>query len=71
MSLSTLGLTQYLAPVMQLLVGVLVQHEEMSAGRWFGFGIVWLALVVLTADSFAAARASRRRALAPTRVEPV
>ncbi|PZF44966.1 EamA family transporter RarD [Curtobacterium sp. MCLR17_051] len=65
-SLSTLGLTQYLAPVMQLLVGVLVQHEEMSAGRWFGFGIVWLALVVLTADSFAAARASRRRALAPT-----
>ncbi|NQX23180.1 EamA family transporter RarD [Curtobacterium sp. VKM Ac-2852] len=70
-SLSTLGLTQYLAPVMQLLVGVLVQHEEMSAGRWFGFGIVWLALVVLTADSFAAARASRRRALAPTQVEPV
>jgi chloramphenicol-sensitive protein RarD len=70
-SLSTLGLTQYLAPVMQLLVGVLVQHEEMSAGRWFGFGIVWLALVVLTADSFAAARASRRRALAPTPVEPV
>ncbi|QFS80700.1 EamA family transporter RarD [Curtobacterium flaccumfaciens pv. flaccumfaciens] len=70
-SLSTLGLTQYLAPVMQLLVGVLVQHEEMSAGRWFGFGIVWLALVVLTADSFAAARASRRRALAPTHAEPV
>jgi chloramphenicol-sensitive protein RarD len=48
-----------------------VQHEEMSAGRWFGFGIVWLALVVLTADSFAAARASRRRALAPTPAEPV
>jgi chloramphenicol-sensitive protein RarD len=70
-SLSTLGLTQYLAPVMQLLVGVLVQHEEMSAGRWFGFGIVWLALVVLTADSFAAARASRRRVLAPTPAEPV
>ncbi|PZF34472.1 EamA family transporter RarD [Curtobacterium sp. MCPF17_051] len=70
-SLSTLGLTQYLAPVMQLLVGVLVQHEEMSAGRWFGFGIVWLALVVLTADSFAAARASRRLALAPAAAEPV
>ncbi|MCA5923882.1 EamA family transporter RarD [Curtobacterium oceanosedimentum] len=69
-SLSTLGLTQYLAPVMQLLVGVLVQHEEMSAGRWFGFGIVWLALVVLTADSFAAARASRRGAGAPTPAEP-
>ena len=63
-SLSTLGLTQYLAPVMQLLVGVLVQHEQMSAARWAGFAIVWLALVVLTVDSFAAARASRRRTLA-------
>ncbi|WP_420363076.1 EamA family transporter RarD [Curtobacterium aetherium] len=66
-SLSTLGLTQYLAPVMQLLVGVLVQHEPMSPSRWFGFGIVWLALVLLTIDSFTAARRSARRAPA---VEP-
>jgi chloramphenicol-sensitive protein RarD len=70
-SLSTLGLTQYLAPIMQLLVGVVVQHEPMSAARWVGFGIVWLALVILTADSFVAARASRRRALPPTAAEPV
>lgn len=66
-SLSTLGLTQYLAPVMQLLVGVLVQHEPMSPSRWVGFGIVWLALVLLTIDSFTAARRSARRAPA---VEP-
>lgn len=66
-SLSTLGLTQYLAPVMQLLVGVLVQHEPMSPSRWVGFGIVWLALVLLTVDSFTAARRSARRAPA---VEP-
>jgi len=70
-SLSTLGLTQYLAPVMQLLVGVVVQHEAMPPARWVGFGIVWLALVVLTVDSFAAARASRRRALAPAEAEAV
>ncbi|WIE64625.1 EamA family transporter RarD [Curtobacterium sp. MCLR17_036] len=63
-SLSTLGLTQYLAPVLQLLVGVLVQHEPMPPARWAGFAIVWLALVVLTVDSFTASRASRRRALA-------
>jgi chloramphenicol-sensitive protein RarD len=60
-SLSTLGLTQYLAPVMQLLVGVLVQHEPMSASRWVGFGIVWFALVLLTVDSFTAARRGARR----------
>jgi chloramphenicol-sensitive protein RarD len=65
-SLSTLGLTQYLAPVMQLLVGVVVQHEPMSPSRWVGFGIVWLALVVLTVDSFTAARAARRPAAPAT-----
>jgi chloramphenicol-sensitive protein RarD len=70
-SLSTLGLTQYLAPIMQLLVGVVVQHEPMSGGRWFGFGIVWVALVILTVDSFAAARAARRRASAPAAAESV
>ncbi|PYY37631.1 EamA family transporter RarD [Curtobacterium sp. MCJR17_055] len=59
-SLSTLGLTQYLAPVMQLLVGVLVQHEPMSVSRWIGFGIVWSALVLLTVDSFTAARRGAR-----------
>ncbi|MCP1503289.1 chloramphenicol-sensitive protein RarD [Curtobacterium herbarum] len=59
-SLSTLGLTQYLAPVMQLLVGVLVQHEAMSPSRWVGFGVVWFALVLLTIDSFTAARRSAR-----------
>ena len=59
-SLSTLGLTQYLAPLLQLVVGVVVQHEPMSASRWIGFGIVWLALVLLTVDSFAAARGARR-----------
>lgn len=68
-SLSTLGLTQYLAPIMQLLVGVVVQHEPMPAARWVGFGIVWLALVILTVDSFAAARASRRGTLAPAGAE--
>ncbi|WP_439689428.1 EamA family transporter RarD [Curtobacterium sp. SP.BCp] len=69
-SLSTLGLTQYLAPVMQLLVGVVVQQEPMPPERWIGFAIVWLALVVLTVDSFAAARSSRRRAQAAPVADP-
>ncbi|WJY01332.1 EamA family transporter RarD [Curtobacterium sp. 458] len=69
-SLSTLGLTQYLAPVMQLLVGVVVQHEPMPPERWIGFAIVWLALVVLTVDSFAWARSSRRRAQAAPVADP-
>ena len=46
--LSTLGLLQYLAPTLQFLLGVLYFHESMSTGRWVGFALVWLALLILT-----------------------
>jgi len=58
--LTTLGLVQYLAPVLQLIVGVAVLHEPMPPERWLGFGLVWLALIVLTADMVAAGRVQRR-----------
>lgn len=66
--LSTIGLLQFMTPVMQLLCGVLVLGETMSAGRWVGFALVWIALVVLTVDSFTQARRTRRtrRATAPS-----
>jgi chloramphenicol-sensitive protein RarD len=46
-----LGLLQYLAPVLQFLVGLLVVHETMTPGRWIGFCLVWLALVIFTVES--------------------
>jgi chloramphenicol-sensitive protein RarD len=49
--LSTMGLVQYLAPVFQFLVGVLIDHEQMNATRWIGFALVWVALAVLVADA--------------------
>ncbi|MFF0593222.1 EamA family transporter RarD [Streptomyces antibioticus] len=58
--LSTLGLLQYLAPVFQFLLGVLYFGEEMPVERWAGFALVWLALALLTADAWRAARRSRR-----------
>jgi chloramphenicol-sensitive protein RarD len=48
--LTVIGLVQYLAPVLQFLVGVGIDHENMPAARWFGFGLVWIALAVLTID---------------------
>lgn len=48
--LSVVGLLQYLAPVLQLLIGVLVLHEQMPVARWWGFALVWVALVLLTVD---------------------
>jgi chloramphenicol-sensitive protein RarD len=32
--------------------------EAMTLDRWIGFGVVWLALLVLTVDMLAAARKS-------------
>lgn len=48
--LTTIGLLQYLAPVLQFAIGVVLLSEPMPASRWFGFALVWLALVVLTVD---------------------
>ncbi|MFC9971297.1 EamA family transporter RarD [Spirillospora sp. NPDC127200] len=65
--MSTIGMLQYLAPVLQFMIGLLVQHEEMPASRWAGFLLVWAALAVLTADGLRAGHRARRAA----RVEPV
>ena len=48
--LTVIGLLQYLAPVLQFAVGVGIDHEAMTPARWAGFGLVWIALVVLTVD---------------------
>jgi chloramphenicol-sensitive protein RarD len=57
--LVTIGLLQFITPVLQLLCGVLLLGEVVPASRWIGFSIVWLALVVLTVDSLRAAHAVR------------
>jgi len=63
--LSTVGLLQYLAPVLQLAIGVLVAGEHMPPARWWGFGLVWVALVVLTVDGLRHARRAVPRVAAP------
>jgi chloramphenicol-sensitive protein RarD len=60
--MSTLGMLQYLAPILQFLIGLLVQHEPMPASRWIGFLLVWGALAILTWDGFRVARRTRRTA---------
>jgi chloramphenicol-sensitive protein RarD len=59
--LSTVGLLQYLTPLMQLAIGVFVYNEPMPRLRLLGFAVVWLALAVFTTDTLRAARATRRR----------
>ncbi|RNL62314.1 EamA family transporter RarD [Nocardioides marmoriginsengisoli] len=66
--LTTLGLLQYLAPVIQFLLGVVVLDEAMSRMRWLGFGLVWIALVLFTVDSLRHRRRRLRNELEP---EPI
>ena len=49
--LTSIGLLQYLAPMLQFGVGVGIRHEPMPPARLLGFALVWVALVVLTADA--------------------
>ncbi|WP_296667769.1 EamA family transporter RarD [Demequina sp.] len=48
------GLLQYIAPTMTFALAVWYFHEPMPAGRWAGFALVWVALVLITVDSWRA-----------------
>jgi len=54
--LATVGLLQYIAPVMQFVIGVLVYGEPMPVERLGGFALVWVALTVFAIDAVNAAR---------------
>jgi chloramphenicol-sensitive protein RarD len=69
--LSTLGLLQYLAPVLQFLTGVLLYDEPMPASRLVGFVLVWAALAVLTFDGLRHGHRTRRDARAQVRMATV
>ena len=65
--LATLGLLQYIAPVMQFLIGVLVYDESMPPSRLAGFVLVWVALAVFTVDAVRALRDGAGAGSAPPR----
>jgi len=60
--LTLLGIVQFVAPVLQFLIGWWVLGEPMTAGRWAGFALVWAALILLSVDSIVASRRARQGA---------
>ncbi|MGN6741686.1 MAG: EamA family transporter RarD [Amnibacterium sp.] len=62
--LTVAGFLQYLAPILQFLIGVVVLHEAMPLARLAGFVLVWLALLLLVGESLVVARRTRRAPLA-------
>jgi chloramphenicol-sensitive protein RarD len=51
--LSTMGVLQYLTPILQFALGVLLRHEPMPAARLAGFALVWVALALFTVETVA------------------
>jgi len=54
--LSTMGVLQYIAPTMQLLLGVLVYREPFARTQFIGFAIVWTGLIVFGIDGIVSRR---------------
>jgi chloramphenicol-sensitive protein RarD len=50
-TLTTLGLVQYLSPSIQFLLGVWLYHEPLAGARLAGFVLIWSALAVYSAES--------------------
>ena len=57
--LTVIGLLQFVAPILQFIIGAWLLGEPMPLERWIGFALVWLALIVLTVDSLLFARRAR------------
>jgi chloramphenicol-sensitive protein RarD len=50
--LSVLGFLQYIAPTLQLAVGIVVFNESLTRAELLGFGTVWIALALFTTDRY-------------------
>jgi len=49
--MTTLGLLQYIAPLVQLLLGVWMFHETLDINRLIGFVAIWVALIIYSGES--------------------
>ena len=51
-SLSTMGVLQYISPSLQLLLGVALYGEPFGGARVLGFCLIWLALAIYTTEGW-------------------
>lgn len=64
--LVTMGLLFYLNPALQMAWGVVIGHEPMPPARWVGFGLIWVALLVMTFGALRGKSASKATAATST-----
>ncbi|WP_040284526.1 EamA family transporter RarD [Tessaracoccus massiliensis] len=64
-SMVTVAILQYIAPIGQFLLGWLYFGEPMPASRWAGFTLVWVAVALFVADAMLVTRRTRRLRATP------
>jgi chloramphenicol-sensitive protein RarD len=64
-SFSTLGILQYIAPTLQLMIGVLVYREAFEPAKAAGYVLIWIALAVYTLEGLWRAHRAARVAVPP------
>ena len=52
LSLTSIGMFQYIAPSLSLIIAVFMYNETVDPGRSVSFGCIWLALIIFTADAW-------------------
>jgi chloramphenicol-sensitive protein RarD len=57
--LTIIGLLQYLTPVLQFTLGIVVRHENLPGSELAGFALVWVALAILGVSELLEWRRSR------------
>ncbi len=50
--LTLIGILQYIAPTLQILLGIFVFHEPFSSTQLTGFSLVWFALAIFMLEGF-------------------
>jgi chloramphenicol-sensitive protein RarD len=60
-SMTALGMTQYIGPTLQLLIGVFLYGESFGSQTMIAFGCMWLALGIYSVDQMRHQNSLRRR----------
>ena len=60
-TMTAIGLMQYLAPTLQFLIGILLYNEPFPTEKFIGFSIIWAALALYTCENIYQRMAQKKR----------
>jgi len=62
-SMTVLGMTQYIGPSLQLLIGVFIYNEAFGQTQLIAFCLIWVALILFSVDQIKYQKTKRKSAL--------